>query len=283
MRLRPHQSVCLRSARSHCGAETVEIHRPDVVCLPRLPAVIGPEADLAQRGRLPLREAGRGASGPEFLSTDRPRRAPGSTHGAENSTALTRQNGACYPHPSQYANMAYPDTKAMVRPRRISEPVIRGVLADTKGNILQAARRLGIHRNALYRRLELLDIDPDLFRANAASLQQDATPDTARASRSVRAAAQPASAHSAERAPVRTLSLVSSLEAAPKRDRARRTLWVRREHLAALAKARRHIAAALDVDLTDSSLLERFIEEAFGPWVTKQLKVRAHARPEEKP
>jgi hypothetical protein len=47
---------------------------------------------------------------------------------------------------------------------RLSEPAIRGALVATAGNVTLAAERLAVHRNVLYRRLELLGIEPKAFR-----------------------------------------------------------------------------------------------------------------------
>lgn len=266
----------LRATTKRGLAETIEIHRPNAPRLARLPAVIGPQPNLAQQGRFLLCQAGRRARAPQLRRRGPSRRSPRCTHDPENSIGLTRQNGVCYPSNQAYANMAYVQ-RTMSQSNRISEHAIRTALVATHGNVLEVARRLGIHRNALYRRLELLDIDPNSFRS---SRNEAIESDTAR---TVRAAAQLASAHSAEHARLCTLSRVSPSESSAKHSRARRTLWVRREHLADLARARRHIAAAHNIDLTDSSLLERFIEDAFQPWVAKQLDQHVHDQSEEKP
>ncbi len=268
--------VWFRATTKRGIAETIEIHRPNTTRLARLPAVIGAQPNLAQRGRLLLCQAGRRPRAPQLRRSGPSRWTPRCTHAPENSIGLTRQNGVCYPSAQPYANMAYA-SRAMPKSNRVSEPAIREALVATRGNVLEVARRLGIHRNALYRRLELLDLDPNSFRSNAGKASESDTV------RTVRTAAQPASAHSAEHSRLCRLSPVSPSEAPAKHSRARRTLWVRREHLAELARARRHIAAAHNVDLTDSGLLERFIEDAFQPWVAKQLDQHVHDRSEEKP
>jgi hypothetical protein len=62
-----------------------------------------------------------------------------------------------------------------------------------------------------------------------------------------------------------------------------KTLSFRKEQLIRLAHARRRLALALALDLTDSLLLERLIEDALEPWVARQLKANACSRPQEKP
>jgi hypothetical protein len=49
----------------------------------------------------------------------------------------------------------------------------------------------------------------------------------------------------------------------------------REDHLQAIGRARRRLAAALDVDLTDSDLIQRFIDDKLEEWVAEQVSQKS--------
>lgn len=172
---------------------------------------------------------------------------------------------------------------------RFTKSQIVEALEKTHGNVSAASRKLGLARNSLYKRLVRFDLDPAAYRMPAARAARAVpgmpahaplTPLAGSTAQQIESAIFPAS-HAAS-----TLPPVQAERRDPTtaiRIRARKGLSLRKDQLRRISHARRRVAAALDTDLTDSSLLERFIDAALDEWVAAQLKPAPRTRPEEKP
>lgn len=169
----------------------------------------------------------------------------------------------------------------MVR-HRLSDESIRAALAAAGGTVTVAAQELGVARNSLYKRIQHMKADLHAARARRRGL---AHWDSRSKGHSSNTSAKVESAQKSESAIYPDSGIAPTLIAV--RDKKPRTpkpqgedgrvtksLWLRKDRADKVSRARRRLAAALDVDLTDSSLLERFIESEFDSWVAKQLPPR---------
>src|SRR5688572_23625994 len=116
----------------------------------------------------------------------------------------------------------------MPAPKRISDASVREAITSWRGDVSQAARSVGISRNSLRKRLELLGVD------------------LAEARRDVRALPPPPSPSSL---PIRT---------AP---RMRAPVRVLPAHEARLREAKFDLMARYRLDMDESAILATFIEE----------------------
>jgi hypothetical protein len=281
----PFSSGLLRPPLSRGVAKTIEEDRPDPLEAPSLPSVVGSRPDLTQAGGLHLGQASGEARGAQLRRAHALQRLPAHPHDEENSISLTRQNGDCYPPPDRYAIMANPSARITVSAReRIPADRLRDAVIAAGGNIAAAARELGIARNSLYKRLG--DIEIDIANLRAASTTH-ARPDAQHAHGAHHAhhAQQNQSAIFPTRVDPRTVPHMQARAATRSGTthlRAPKTLSLRKDQVDQIRHARRRLAVALDVDLTDSLLLERFIDDTLESWVARQLQPPC-ARSEEKP
>lgn len=118
---------------------------------------------------------------------------------------------------------------------RVSAEQIRSALAECHGNMLATADRLGMARQTLYKRVTALGLDPSQHRIAV----QASAPRPARPSR-------------------RSLRVVRGFSLRP-------------DQLKALEDARFDLPAVLRVRFSPSSVLERFIDDAFAAWLQAKL------------
>lgn len=172
---------------------------------------------------------------------------------------------------------------------RFTKSHIVEALEETHGNVSAASKKLGLARNSLYKRLVRFDLDPAAYRIPAARDARDAHGAPAHAPlarlaggtvQQIESAIFPASQATSTLPPVQA---ERGNPTAVIRIRARKGISLRKDQLRRISHARRRVAAALDTDLTDSSLIERFIDAALDEWVAAQLKPAPRTRPEEKP
>lgn len=151
---------------------------------------------------------------------------------------------------------------------------IRELLAATRGNVTRTAAKLGITKNSLYKRLAVLGVDPAAFRPKWLE-RHHRHPQVPRAS-----AASAVTGDAQKRAVAIFPSAadspsVAAVQASMVRSPTRRsTLRFRPDHLAAIGRARRKLSALLDVELTNSALLERFIDDKLADWLAEQTRSR---------
>lgn len=167
----------------------------------------------------------------------------------------------------------------MPAPQKTNSDRIREALTVTLGNVTAAAKLLGMAKNSLYKRLQALDLRPAAFRKGGVTLDHPLKGDaTHRRVTSPFSTDQKSETdtfpillgarsfptmHAASRAPV------------PKPLRGPKNLSFREDHLQAISRARRRLAAALDVDLTDSELIQRFIDDKLEEWVGERMRQKS--------
>ncbi len=172
----------------------------------------------------------------------------------------------------------------MANSRRTSNHRIREVLTATVGNVTAAAKMLGIAKNSLYKRLRALELQPAVFRMGVV------TPDHLRMGDVTPGRVTPPVTHaqksetdtfprsnlvpsfSSMRTPSRALDKTPKATA----ERALKNLSLPENHLQAISRARRRLAAALDLDLTDADLLQQFIDDKFEDWGAYPRLLAAH-------
>jgi Mg2+ and Co2+ transporter CorA len=160
-------------------------------------------------------------------------------------------------------------------PQKTNSDRIREALTVTLGNVTAAAKLLGMAKNSLYKRLHALNIHPAVFRkgdvTHGEPVKGDATrsgvtPPVTPAQRS-ETDTFPSAAGGASFPAMHAASRVP----APK-PHTPKNLSFREDHLEAIGRARRRLAAALDVDLTDSDLIQRFVDDKLEEWVAEQVR-----------
>jgi hypothetical protein len=169
----------------------------------------------------------------------------------------------------------------VAQPQKASDCRIREALTATSGNITVAAKLLGIAKNSLYKRLRALELQPAFFRMGGV------TPDHLRTGDATRSRVTPPVTYDQKsetdtfpngvREPsfpgVHTVSRAWEKTPRALALRGFRNFALREKHLQAISRARRKLAAALDVDLSDSDLMQRFIDDKLEEWVTERLRI----------
>lgn len=168
----------------------------------------------------------------------------------------------------------------MVR-HRLSDERIRAALAAARGNVTVAARDLGIARNSFYKRIAHMKHELHAERAlrrGVVHRHSYATSHSGDSGRTRESVQNSESAIFSNREGVRTFVPVRNTSAArppkPHASDVRIAKYLRRDRAEKLARARRRLAAALDSDITDSSLIERLIDDELENWIAKQLPPR---------
>lgn len=171
--------------------------------------------------------------------------------------------------------------------RRVTVDQIREALNACNGNMVRAARVLGLARNNLYKRLANSGIRPGDFRGNSAP----PVTATAAAHATCGAAKHGPTGLAAPVAPVpvsrsaiypgaavaRTFHHVSSAAMnppppeEPKQLRLSRSIYLRPEQIRALDDACLDLPRVLREKLSPSKVLEKFIDERFEEWLGSKL------------
>jgi hypothetical protein len=167
----------------------------------------------------------------------------------------------------------------MANSQKASDHRIREVLTATVGNVTAAARMLGIAKNSLYKRLRALELQPAIFRMGGV------TPDHLRMGDATHSTVTPPATYGQKsgtdtfpnvvREPsfpgVHTASRAWEKTPRALAIRGFRNIALRENRLQAISRARRKLAAALDVDLSDSDLIHQFIDDKLEEWVRERV------------
>lgn len=173
--------------------------------------------------------------------------------------------------------------------QKVSPEQIISALTDTHGNVEASAKRLGISRNCLYKRLIHIGLEPRDYRKGGAHCTRGGAPAT-KDTRGVlhegwRAARDGTErfvhnehAHKSEIATFpraehsRTVRNMH-VEVDPRAPRLResKNLYLRPEQIEAVKQARFDLQAKLRIELSDSKVLERFIDAKFDDWLNEIL------------
>jgi hypothetical protein len=163
-------------------------------------------------------------------------------------------------------------------PQRTSPERIREALSVTLGNVTAAAKLLGMAKNSLYKRLHSLELHPAVFRRGDVTYGEPVRGDATRSG--VTPPVTPAQRSETDTFPSAAggasfpVMHAASRVPAPK-PHTPKSLSFREDHLQAIGRARRRLAAALDVDLTDSDLIQRFIDDKLEEWVAEQVRQKS--------
>jgi hypothetical protein len=166
-------------------------------------------------------------------------------------------------------------------PRRVSSGQIEQALAATSGCVQRASAILGISKNSLYKRLSRMDLHPDKYRKGDARLGTQGAADAKVFGVRARRAASGGGRNGGEcatatfpRAVVgRRLDPVSDEAEDEKVGRLResRNWFLRPEQIDKVRQAKFDLQAKLRTELSDSKVLERFLDEKFDEWIREAL------------
>jgi hypothetical protein len=173
------------------------------------------------------------------------------------------------------------------RPRKVTVDQIRAALLACEGKVAQAAKRLGVARNNLYKRLANSGISPDEFRGGAGR-SDSATPSATSAPATEAAPSTGGHAGATATAPVPVSRLaifpapsdprsLRRVEGAPSTAddmralRLSRTFYLRPDQVKALNDACLDLPGVLREKLSPSKVLEKFIDDCFADWLRSKL------------
>lgn len=157
---------------------------------------------------------------------------------------------------------------------KFSDQEIMAALLDWRGDVLQAARQVGISRKRLYERLAASGLDEKLGAIRSMSRDTRVSRSGAEmAPRRVTGGPKSRGVNSTNPASgpiVQGMSAAAPVAPFPERPR-RPNIRIRPDHVDALVEARFDLISALRQEVSEQDILERFLSEALRPWLTRQV------------
>jgi len=174
-------------------------------------------------------------------------------------------------------------------PQRVKDPQIREALAATHGVVERAAALLGVSKNSLYKRLVRMRLDPDEFRKGDARYATTGSVDAANAKAPAARAGRAShgrsrtghqrstppmttDAHSPNLAHVDRAVTTADEERPVSRLRESRNWFLRPEQIDKVRQAKFDLQAKRRQDLSDSKVVEEFIDAKFDEWLAEVLR-----------